>query len=176
LASAYISSSVTSQITRNADRIISFPTSSNPTNFTVYTVLRTDADDASGFSVSLQSGSSIFSGYGFLGWYRGSVPIWNTGSGGDTSALQGVTASPLDISTELKLAIRYSASLATWFRNGVMLGSQSFPLAYPSWSYFNIGGFGNTTSTYGSPYTSYFRTVAVLNRGLTDAEALTLTT
>jgi hypothetical protein len=175
LVSSYISSSVNVQGTRAADRLIAIPTSSSPTSFTFYTVLKTTGEDSGGQNLALQSGSSVFTNFYYIGWTKGTVPIWNTGSD-DSNMLQGVQQTSLAAGVEHKLAIRYSASLATWFRDGVMLGSQSFPIITPVWNYFTLGGLGNNTFDVGQPYTSYFRTVAVFNRGLTDAEAITLTT
>ena len=172
MVTSYISTSVSTQVTRQADKKVEFPSSSNPTNFTVFCILKQNISDNSGDScLAISSGST-----NWFGIWVGGNPIWNTGSGGESVYVQGAVPTRATAGAEHKLALRYSASLVTWFRDGAILGSQSFTITAPSWGKHVLGTKGSGVDDIGNNAPIQFRTVAVLNRGLTDAEAITLTT
>ena len=166
---SYISSSTDTIGTRTADRSVSLPAPAGTTNWTAFAAItRYNPDPGPGaqtnFDFRVNSGSG-----NFAGTYLNGVPIWNSGSAGNTPS-----GSSLPMGTEYKCAIRLSGSQMTWFING----ARRFSIPWGTtgtWSSVTIGDQDpNTAITHKGSF--YTRVAAMFSQSLSDAECISLTT
>jgi hypothetical protein len=164
---SYISTSASATATtRNADRSITFPSSSNSSAWTYFMAFKRLSPDIQSTNIEFK----ITSGSGttrYAGLYNNGVAIWDSGS-------QGFSGSSLPIGVEHKAAIRFNNGVVTWFING----SQRFSINWPNSTFTGNVIVGDETSNTDIVHKSsfYVRTAALFNQSLTNAECLSLTT
>jgi hypothetical protein len=160
---SYISSSTAAVGTRNADRTVTLPSSSNSSAWTSFMAFkRYNQDVTSSYSMYI-TGSN-----GFIGIYQNGVAVWNSGSTILTSG------SSLPIGVEHKAAVRYDSGTVTWFING----SQRFSITWPTSTFNGNVILGGNASDIDIPAGSsfYVRTAATFNQSLSNTECTSLTT
>jgi hypothetical protein len=164
---SYISTSASAAATtRNADRSITFPSSSNSSAWTYFMAFKRLSPDIQSTNIEFK----ITSGSGttrYAGLYNNGVAIWDSGS-------QGFSGSSLPIGVEHKAAIRFNNGVVTWFING----SQRFSINWPVNTFTGNVIVGDETSNTDIVHKSsfYVRTAALFNQSLSNAECLSLTT
>jgi hypothetical protein len=164
---AYINTSASNAATtRNADRSITLPSSSNSSAWTYFMAFKRLSPDIQSTNIEFEviSGSDTSR---FVGLYNNGIAIWNSGS-------QGLSGSSLPIGVEHKAAIRFNNGVVTWFING----SQRFSINWPV-NTFNgnviVGDqASNTDIVHKSSF--YVRVASMFNQSLSNAECISLTT
>jgi hypothetical protein len=164
---SYINTSASNAATtRNADRSITLPSSSNSSAWTYFMAFKRLSPDIQSTNIDFK----ITSGSGttrFVGLYNNGIAIWNSGS-------QGLSGSSLPIGIEHKAAIRFDNGVVTWFING----SQRFSINWPGNTFTGNVIVGDETSNTDIVHKSsfYVRTAALFNQSLSNNECLSLTT